>query len=261
MEKGAKVFIGTSGWSYKHWGERFYPKDIPQAEHLQYYASHFPTVEINATFYRLPSESMVQGWHRKAPPGFIYAVKGSRLITHYKRLQDVQDPLHNFIERISELKNHLGPILWQLPPNFKKDISRLKSFFKELPKKYDHAVEFRHPSWIDDEVFDLLRDYQIAQVWLSSLRMPVNFTVTSDFVYMRLHGLEGGFSHDYTESELEPWAKRIRKAAESEKPVFVYFNNDANARAPDNAKKLMNMVEPYAVPAFLEEEEYETCSG
>ncbi|MBA4149147.1 MAG: DUF72 domain-containing protein [Verrucomicrobia bacterium] len=251
-----EVWIGTSGWVYKHWAESFYPRDWPRTQHLEFYFQQFPTVEINATFYRLPTESMVKGWCRKAPDGFLYAAKGSRYITHMKKLREVKEGLKNYFDRIKHLRDKLGPILWQLPPNLKKDLPRLEEFLAQLPKEpYQHAVEFRHESWVDEETFALLRKYRAAHVWLSSQKMPINFTATASFVYARFHGLENGAAHDYTREELEPWAEQLTQFSKQRKPAFVYFNNDCNTRAPLNAKMLMEMVGSLAVAPFPPEPE------
>ena len=246
-----RVWIGTSGWVYKHWAESFYPDDLKKEDEFAFYATQFPTVEINATFYRLPSESMVKGWRKKAPPNFIFAVKGSRYITHMKKLKEVDDGLKTYFRRISPLREHLGPILWQLPPNLHKDIGRLESFLKKLPKEFRHAMEFRHPSWVDDETFSVLQKNNVANVWLSSKIMPMNFTVTADFIYLRFHGLKDGAAHDYTKFELKPWAANLVANARCGKPAFVYFNNDWNARAPLNAKALMEMVGDFALKPIV----------
>lgn len=244
-----RIFIGTSGWVYKEWANDFY-RGLKPKEHFQHYATQFPTVEINATFYRMPNLQMVHGWRNKAPDGFIFAVKGSRFITHIKRLNNLERSVGNFIRRITPLKEKLGPLLWQLPPNFKKDLSRLEQFLKRLPKKFSHALEFRHPDWIGPETFELLREHNVASIAISSLRMPMDTTVTADFIYIRFHGLVGGAKHDYTREELEPWAKFVREQAEAGRNSYVYFNNDVNVRAPDNARMLMEMCGDLAVKPF-----------
>lgn len=237
-----RVYIGTSGWSYKEWRKHFYPADVPAKREFEFYATQFPTVEINATFYRLPTRKMVKGWRDKAPPGFVFAVKGSRFITHILKISGASKGLRKYFSRIKPLQKRIGPVLWQLPPFMKKNLERLKKFLKILPKDYCHAVEFRHPSWYEGtDTFELLRKYNAAHANLSSLRMPMNLTVTADFVYIRFHGLEGGASHDYTRAELEPWAKFIRSQARAGKTVYAYFNNDLNVHAPDNARMLMEM--------------------
>ena len=240
MERKERIFIGTSGWVYKEWANNFY-KGLKAKEHFPHYVTQFPTVEINASFYRLPNLKMVHGWRAKAPEGFLFAVKGSRYITHIKRLNNLEGSVNMFVRRISPMKEKLGPLLWQLPPSFKKDLPRLEKFLKRLPRHLSQAIEFRHPDWMSDDTFDLLRKYNTAFVSVSSMRMPMNFSVTSDLVYLRFHGLAGGARHDYTREELQPWADHIRAQAAMGKNVFVYFNNDLNVRAPNNAKLLMEM--------------------
>jgi uncharacterized protein YecE (DUF72 family) len=250
--KHGDIWIGTSGWVYKQWAGNFYPKGWPKKNEFGYYVQHFPSVEINATFYRLPSLKMVRGWHDKAPDGFVFAVKGSRYLTHIKRLKDTAAGLQKYFRRLVPLGDRTGPILWQLPPNFVKNddsIKRLARFIRKLPRQYRHAVEFRHPSWMDEETFSLLRRENVANVWLSSLRMPADYTLTADFAYLRFHGLKGGAYHDYTEDELTPWAKELKRAARKGFSSYVYFNNDLNTRAPLNAHALMKLVEGYAVAA------------
>src|SRR5438874_503007 len=205
-----KLFVGTSGWVYKGWAGTFYPRDLPARQHLEFYTTQFNTVEINATFYRLPFENGVRGWHDSAPPGFIYAVKGSRFITQMKKLNVEPKSIAIFFKRIAPLKEHTGPILWQLPPMLHKDSDRLNRFLRRLPKKHRYAVEFRHPSWLDEEIFDVLRANRAAFVSVSSMAMPMNLIATSDFIYIRFHGLQGGSAHHYTAAELRPWAAHCR---------------------------------------------------
>jgi uncharacterized protein YecE (DUF72 family) len=241
-----RVYIGTSGWSYKSWDKAFYPQEEPKSRQFEFYATQFPTVEINNTFYRLPTTKMVEGWRDKAPPGFVFAVKGSRFITHMKKLANLDSAVGKFFERIEPLEKKTGVILWQLPPILRKDPPRLDAFLSLLPKNYKYAVEFRHPSWLDDETFALLRRHRAAHVSLSSQAMPMNLTVTSNLVYIRFHGLEGGAAHDYTRKELDHWARHIAQESQKGKKVFAYFNNDANVRAPANARMLVEMVEQLA---------------
>jgi uncharacterized protein YecE (DUF72 family) len=236
------LFVGTSGWVYKGWAGTFYPENIPARDHLAFYASNFNTVEINATFYRLPPEAMVLGWRERAPRGFIYAVKGSRFITHMKKLKVEPESIDIFFDRARLLRECLGPILWQLPPNLRHDPERLDTFLSRLPAKFRYAVEFRHPSWINEETFDVLRRRNTAHVSLSSMAMPLNLTVTTDFAYIRFHGLQGGFAHDYTREELAPWAEHCRAALRNKLTVYAYFNNDANTRALGNAKMLIELI-------------------
>lgn len=235
-----QIHIGTSGWSYKEWANDFY-QGVKPREQFHFYSTRFSTVELNNTFYRLPLLTTVRAWREQAPANFIFAVKGSRYITHILRLNNLGRAVGNFMRRIQPLREKMGPILWQLPPNFKPDFPRLEKFLKRLPKKHSHAVEFRHPEWVAEATFELLRKYDIAFVWVSSMRMPLNFSVTADFVYGRFHGLSGGAHHDYTAEELEPWAEQIRACAAEGKSVFAYFNNDLNVRAPKNAETLLQL--------------------
>lgn len=237
----AKIYIGTSGWIYKDWHDQFYPGDISNSRLLEYYSSQFATVEINATFYRLATENAIASWRERVPPGFVYAIKGSRFITHSKRLKSVARPLARFLKRITPLGKPLGPILWQLPPTLPKDVKRLHAFVARLPGNLRLAFEFRHLSWMEPDVFDILRERNIALVWVSSIKMPHSFETTADFVYLRFHGLAQGARHDYTRAELEPWAKQLVAAARA-RPAYVYFNNDVSARAPANAMLLREMV-------------------
>ncbi|HEY3861546.1 MAG TPA: DUF72 domain-containing protein [Verrucomicrobiae bacterium] len=235
-----EVFIGTSGWEYKEWAGDFY-RDAKAKDHFSVYTREFRTVEINATFYRLPSLGAVHGWRKKAPKSFVFAIKGSRFITHIKRLNKLQGSVNKFFRRIRPLGPRIGPFLWQLPPNFQKDLPRLNKFLRRSPKEFPHAFEFRHVSWLDSETKELLRDFNVALVWVSSMKMPEDLSVTADFAYIRFHGLSGGPRHDYTAAELAPWAARIQVEAAAGHRVFAYFNNDLNVRAPKNAKLLMDL--------------------
>jgi uncharacterized protein YecE (DUF72 family) len=241
-----KIYIGTSGWVYKDWAKNFYPKELPETRRLEFYATRFPTVEINASFYRLPSQKMIDDWREAVPPGFLYAVKGSRVVTHLKRLRPGAKSFPKLLERCHRLGPCLGSILWQLPPSFPKNTERLTHFLQQLPHRISHAIEFRHPTWLEGGVGDILRRFGVARVWASSLAMPMDFEVTSDFVYLRFHGLQGGSAHDYTDQELEPWAEHLRRCARQGLSGFVYFNNDADTRAPLNARRLMQMLGKYA---------------
>ncbi|HEY3856735.1 MAG TPA: DUF72 domain-containing protein [Verrucomicrobiae bacterium] len=236
----SEAFIGTSGWEYKEWADDFYSEVKPR-DHFVFYARQFNTVEINATFYRLPGLSAVHSWRERAPHGFVFAIKGSRFITHIKRLNDLQGSVNKFFRRIRPLHSKMGPILWQLPPNFPKDIKRLNVFLRRLPQDYSHAFEFRHSTWFDSETKTLLQNHNAALVWVSSMKMPEDFSVTANFAYIRFHGLSGGPRHDYTQTELAPWAKLIREQIIAGRRVYAYFNNDLNVRAPKNAASLREL--------------------
>lgn len=243
----AGVYVGTSGWVYKAWAKTFYPPDLPAQRAFAYYASRFPTVEINATFYRLPSDAAILGWREQAPPGFVYAVKGSRTVTHYFKLRPGAKSFDLLLGRISALGGHLGPLLWQLPPGFPKDLARLEGFLDSLPRRRRHAVEFRDPSWLAHDVFALLRRWNVASVSLSAAWFPRDLTLTADFAYVRFHGLAGGAAHDYTRTELDPWAVHLQECAARGIDSYVYFNNDVNTRAPYNAELLVERIGEAAV--------------
>jgi uncharacterized protein YecE (DUF72 family) len=169
-----------------------------------------------------------------------------------KKLTNLDGAVKKYFERIKALKKRTGVVLWQLPPFLKSDGARLDRFLKILPNGYRYAVEFRHSSWLDEEIFSILRQHRAAHASVSSKGMPLELTVTTDFLYIRFHGLEGGSAHDYTRAELEPWAAHIREHAKEGKTVYAYFNNDVNVRAPENAKLLMEMVGSAAVESMAE---------
>ncbi len=244
--KASGIYIGTSGWSYKSWAETFYPCDLPASRQLTFYTTKFPTVEINRTFYRLPTQKAFGDWNRTAPVGFLYSVKGSRAVTHFKRLQPGAKSLNLLLSRLKSLGEHRGPVLWQLPGTLKKDLPRLGKFLPTLNRRIRHAIEFRDPSWMDKEVFEMLKRHRVANVAVSSQIMPRCLELTTDFVYVRFHGLEGGAAHNYTDRELRPWATFLRGCARHGVTAFVYFNNDMNTRAPLNALRLMELVGPSA---------------
>ena len=238
-----RIYIGTSGWSYPDWKGTFYPRDLPPREWFQFYSRRFPTVEINATFYHLPRLKTVHGWRDHAPPGFVFAVKGSRFITHIKKLTNLGNSLRAFSRRIQPMRAQTGVVLWQLPPSLKRDGKRLDAFLRRQPKACRQALEFRNPSWLNEDILEILRRHQTAFVSVSSRQMPMDLSVTSDVVYIRFHGLTGGARHDYSRSELQPWAEHIQEQTRAGKTVYAYFNNDAGAHAPRNAMLLREMVE------------------
>ena len=240
------ILIGTSGWSYRHWsGGAFYPKGLASGQWLEYYTRRFGTVEINASFYRLPGPGMVVRWREVAPPGFVFAAKGSRLITHAHRLKDAAKSVEAFMERLGDLGQALAVVLWQLPPGMERsdeNLARLDAFLGLLPGHVRHAVEFRHSSWLSDDAFSVLRDHGVAQVTVSSTRMPRDLRLTADFAYVRMHGLSGGYAHHYTRRGLAPWAEFLAGLDQEGKDAYVYFNNDARAQAPKDARELIAML-------------------
>ncbi len=235
-------YVGTSGWVYPHWREVFYPKGLPQARWFEFYAARLGTVEINNTFYRLPEAATFGQWAAQAPPGFVYAVKASRYMTHLKKLKDAADPLARFVERARALGTHLGPILYQLPPNWHQNLPRLEAFLALLPGDLLHAFEFRHPSWLSDEAFTLLDRYGagFCVMDLPGLETPVR--ATGRLAYVRFHGPGRAYEGSYSEEELRAWARRIRGLLRGGRPAYVYFNNDAHGYAVQNALRLQEML-------------------
>jgi uncharacterized protein YecE (DUF72 family) len=239
-----EVRIGCSGWNYRHWRERVYPKGLPPRLWLGHYAALFDTVEVNNTFYRLPTVSAVRGWVEQTPPGFLLTVKTSRYITHVKRLTEVEDGLRRFYERIDPLVRSpkLGPVLWQLPPTFKRNDERLAAALSALPPGR-HAFEFREPSWYVDEVYRLLRRQGVALVIPDSPKYPFRtFELTADWTFLRFHHGSRGRRGNYSEKELEEWAERIAGWREAGHDVYVYFNNDWEAFAVKNGLRLRELL-------------------
>ncbi|HZD17470.1 MAG TPA: DUF72 domain-containing protein [Actinomycetota bacterium] len=247
MSEGT-IAVGTSGWSYDDWAGAFYPDEVPRSRWFDHYVTRFPTVEVNYSFYRLPSERTVARWHDAAPGRFRFAVKGSRFITHVRRLSDCQEQVDRFTQRVRGLRAFLGVVLWQLPPTLERDPRLLDGFLGFLPGSVRHAIEFRHRSWLTVATFDALRERGVAQVSVSSSQMPADRTETADFVYVRFHGLGGGSAHDYPRRELRPWARFLRDAHDRGLDGYVYFNNDAQARAPKNALELADQLGAAARP-------------
>lgn len=239
----AKVFIGTSGWSYDHWYGKYYPLDLTPSERLSFYVNDFQTVELNASFYRLPFEGMITGWYNRTPADFQFAIKAWRRITHLLKLIDCSEAINVFLDRIKGLKEKLGVILYQLPPSMRKDISRLAEFIDQLPSGFRHSIEFRHDSWVDEETFNLLREKGIAYCIISAPQHTCHLESTADFVYIRMHGITAWYCYNYTKDDLLFWAREIKKFTRQGLDVYCYFNNDFDAYAINNAKELMELVE------------------
>ncbi len=233
------VRIGCSGWNYKHWRGRVYAEGLPPRRWLEHYAALFDTVEVNATFYRLPTRSAVAGWVEHSPPGFLFAVKASRYLTHIKRLADMEAGVARFYERIDPLVRSpkLGPMLWQLPGNFQRDDDRLASALTRLPPGR-HAFEFRHPSWFTPAVYALLREHGAALVIGDHPRRPFQaLELTADWTFVRFHYGHRGRNGNYSQRELEEWAQRIERWRR-DADVYAYFNNDWEAYAVANGRWL-----------------------
>ncbi len=247
-----KLYIGTSGYSYPHWENGvFYPKGLPKSGQLEYYAWHFNTVEMNYPFYRLPSSKSFSIWKETVPKDFVFAIKVSRYITHVKYLHRVKTAWKTFFKRALHLEQKLGPFLFQLPPSFKankENIQRLEDFLKILrgrtssggptSKNLKFAFEFRHKTWCDKKIYDLLKKYKMAWVIANSPCYPRADVTTADFVYIRMHGGKVLYTSNYSEKELKDWAEKIKGYFKKGLDVYVYFNNDACGYAIDNAKSL-----------------------
>jgi uncharacterized protein YecE (DUF72 family) len=230
------IWIGCSGWNYQHWRNGvFYPPRLPPRRWLEFYAQHFDTVEVNATFYRLPREPAVANWVRESPPGFLFAVKMSRYVTHIKRLRDLPPSLELFYSRIQPLVRSpkFGPVLWQLPANFHRDDERLATALEALPTGR-HCFEFRHESWFADEVYELLCRHDVALVIGDTPeRRFQTQELTADWTFVRFHHGTRGRRSNYSQRELEEWARRIETWARRV-DVYAYFNNDRNGYAVRN---------------------------
>jgi uncharacterized protein YecE (DUF72 family) len=237
-----QCFIGTSGWSYDHWAERFYPPALPAYDRLAFYARHFQTVEINATFYRLPEPATVLHWKKQTPASFRFAVKASQFITHMKKLKDPQASLPPFLTAIEGLGKKCGPVLFQLPPHWHVNLDRLTAFLKALPAGYRYAFEFRERSWYDDRVFTTLADYAAALCIhdLAGCQSPV--VTTADFIYLRLHGPDDPYRGKYGKAALRPWAGLFARWNAQGRDVYTYFNNDEKAHAIADALALKELV-------------------
>jgi uncharacterized protein YecE (DUF72 family) len=237
------VRIGCSGWTYKDWTGPFYPPGTKDRVRLEYYATRFDTAEINASFYRLPSEAVVEGWARRAPPGFIFAWKASRFITHNKKLKDCADSVGLVFGRMAALGCHYGPVLIQLPPSLRRDDARLSDFLGLLPPGGRHTVEFRHPSWYDPAVFEILRRHDAALCISDHHSAPSPWEVTASWVYVRGHGPGGRYRGRYPAQELAAWSERIAVWRAQRRDVFAYFDNDVKSAAPFDAEALKALLQ------------------
>lgn len=286
-----RIYIGISGWRYAPWRGVFYPEGLTQNRELEFASRALPTIEINGSFYSLQRPESYTDWYEATPPGFVFSVKGNRYITHILRLRDIEKPLANvFASGVFSLREKLGPFLWQFPPSFRYDPERIEHFFSLLPRdteealklarkreprmkgrsrlaidknrKLRHAMEIRNKSFIDDSFVELLRKYQVALVVADAAgKWPYKEDVTSDFMYLRLHGEEELYTSGYTEEALDRWAARIRAWSEGSEPddamhisnapppkrksrdVYCYFDNDAKVKAPFDAKQLIEKLE------------------
>jgi uncharacterized protein YecE (DUF72 family) len=238
----APIHIGTSGWHYGHWRGPFYPEDLGSHRMLAYYAERFHTVEINNSFYQLPPEPTLRKWRDTAPPGFIFAVKGSRFITHMKKLKDPERSLAPFLERMARLGEKLGPILFQLPPRWRFNGERLAAFLQALPGKYRYTLELRDQSWINARALELLAAHGAAFCIYELNGYLSPREVTADFVYIRLHGPGGPYQGQYSNQTLAAWAEAITAWSQEGREVFCYFDNDERGFAAQDAARLQDML-------------------
>ena len=228
------IYVGTSGYNYPEWKGSFYPETLPAAKMLPYYAARFPTVEINYTFYRMPNEKLVSGWAAQTPSPYKLTLKAPRRITHDSRLKNCGELVRSFCRVAGTLEEKLGALLFQLPPSAKKDLPLFDAFLAELPPKLCAAFEFRHPSWLDDAVFDRLSARNLALCIADSEKMSTPVRVTADYAYFRLR------DEDYTSDDITRWADTIARETSSCRDVFVYFKHEVEGKGPELARQLMH---------------------
>lgn len=236
--------IGCSGFLYDHWRGNFYPENLPKTHWFEYYSRRFSTVELNVTFYRIPEKETFVKWYSLTPEGFLFSLKGSRFITHVKKLKDCSEPLDVFFSRALVLKEKLGVILWQLPPNFSVDMERLENFLEAL-KAYNgrNTFEFRNKTWINKKVINLLKKNNVALCMADYPDFLNKLPITADFVYIRRHGKDGSYATCYSLDSLKEDAKTIKSYLKQKKDTFIYFNNDASGYAPKNAIELISLLD------------------
>lgn len=238
--------MGCSGWNYTSWRGRFYPRDLPATQWLEFYATRFDTVEINNSFYRLPPRSTFEDWRARMPPGFLCAVKASRFLTHLKRLLDPEEPIERLMASVSGLGQRLGPVLYQLPPTLKLDLPRLDHFLRTLRRHSRAArlpvVEFRHPSWYIDETFELLARRRVTMCLHDKHGSAIAEPVVGPFTYVRFHGTSGRYHGSYSRRQLQHWAHVLVEQMHAGRRAFAYFNNDPEAVATKNAVTLREMI-------------------
>jgi uncharacterized protein YecE (DUF72 family) len=228
------AFVGTSGYAYKEWKGTFYPEKIAASKMLNFYGTQFNGVEINNTFYRMPSERVLVNWYDEVPEGFAFVLKASRKITHFKRLKaEAEDELRYLLKTASVLRDKLGPTLFQLPPNLKKDLERLKAFLALLPKRWRAAFEFRHESWFDDQVYDALRGVNAALVVAETDEGSVPRVATADWGYLRLRRME------YTDQELQDWTDWV--STQEWNDAFVFFKHEDKGGGPELARRFLDV--------------------
>jgi uncharacterized protein YecE (DUF72 family) len=240
-QSASGISIGCSGWQYRHWRGDFYPAELPTRLWFEWYAERFDTVEIHNTFYRLPEAAVFRTWGTRAPRNFTFAVKASRFLTHMKKLKDPEAPLDLFFSRARELGSTLGPVLYQLPPRWPVNVERFEQFLRALPRRRQHVVEFREPSWYRDDIFALLDTFKVA-LCLHDMQGSASGQVDlGPFTYVRFHGTER-YSGSYSDQQLQRWADWLHERVAAGKHVYAYFNNDVGGHAPKDAARLRAML-------------------
>ena len=243
-----EIYIGTSGYNYYHWRDDvFYQRGLPQNKYLEFYYTKFNSVELNVTFYRLPSLKAFEGWAKRTPKTFRFVIKGNRYITHIKRLRDVKEPLKNFKENLTPLMKKTNCILWQLPPSFKANPEILKNFVHNLEKlkftkSMRHAFEFRNESWFTEKIYKILEDNNFCLSVADLPNTPRAEVLTADFIYIRFHGAKDRYSSNYSNKELRDMAFKAKEWLSSRKALYAFFNNDAYGYAPKNAATFRELV-------------------
>lgn len=241
--KGARSLnIGTSGWQYPHWGD-FYPEDLPSGDLLVFYSSQLKTVEINNSFYRLPSKKALRGWLSQVPRKFIFSLKASRYITHMKKLKEPKTSYRKFFDRVEELGDQLGPILFQFPPWWRCNVKRLERFLEALPSDFRYTFEFREPSWFTEEVYELLERHRAAFCLYELKGVAAPEVLTANFTYVRLHGpKQQAYRGSYGKRSLQKWARKLKRWRREGRGVYLYFDNDEKAFAARNALELAELL-------------------
>jgi uncharacterized protein YecE (DUF72 family) len=243
MTRAGAIHIGASGWHYKHWRGPFYPEKLPASKMLDFYSKHFDTVELNNTFYRLPLETGLDVWRESTPKGFCFAAKGSRFLTHMKKLKDPEAGVGKFFERVDRLGKKLGPIVFQLPPWWEVNAGRLAEFLAALPPRHRYAFELRNPTWHTPEILGILRRYNAAFCIFEIAGFHSSCDVTANFTYVRLHGPGGAYQGSYPTATLRKWAERIRSWQQELRAIYLYFDNDQAAYAVENALELKRLLQ------------------
>ena len=239
----APIRIGTSGWEYEHWRGSFYPRDLPKDRWLVHYAATFDSVELNASFYRLPARSTFDAWRRRVPDGFAFAVKASRYLTHLKRLREPDEPLERFWSRATALGDRLGPVLYQLPPRWRPNLERLETFLARVPRGRAQAIEIRDPRWYGAPLAAMLDAADVALCLHDMPGSEPSPQPVGPFVYLRLHGSGARYAGRYPDAALDRWASRLGEWTDAGLPAWVWFNNDVGGHAPRDAIRLRERIE------------------